>query len=36
MPLRRNDFSIDHLGVVYDSWPVGLLLSMRAVGVGSL
>ncbi|MES1183892.1 MAG: hypothetical protein ABUL60_08745 [Myxococcales bacterium] len=36
LPLRRNDFSIDHLGVAYDSWPVGLLLSMRAVGVWSL
>jgi hypothetical protein len=34
LPLRRNDFSIDRLpGVAYESWPVGLLLSMRAVGV---
>ena len=32
LPLRRNDFSIDKLGVAYDSWPVGMLLSMRAVG----
>jgi hypothetical protein len=32
VPLRRNDFSIDNLGVAYGSWPVGLLLSMRAVG----
>jgi hypothetical protein len=32
LPLRRNDFSIDHLGVAYESWPVGLLLSLRAVG----
>ena len=32
LPLRRNDFSIDHLGVAYASWPVGLMLSMRAVG----
>jgi len=32
VPLRRNDFSIDHLGVAYESWPVGMLLSMRAVG----
>jgi hypothetical protein len=33
LPLRRNDFSIDHLGVAYESWPVGMLLSMRAVGI---
>jgi hypothetical protein len=33
VPLRRNDFSIDNLGVAYRSWPVGMLLSMRAVGV---
>jgi hypothetical protein len=32
VPLRRSDFAIDNLGVAYDSWPVGLLLSMRAVG----
>jgi hypothetical protein len=32
LPLRRNDFSIDNLGVAYESWPVGLLVSMRAVG----
>lgn len=32
LPLRRNEFSIDNLGVAYDSWPVGMLLSMRAVG----
>ena len=31
-PLRRNDFSIDNLGVAFESWPVGMLLSMRAVG----
>jgi len=31
LPLRRNDFAIDNLGVAYASWPVGLLLSMRAV-----
>jgi hypothetical protein len=31
-PLRRNDFSIDKLGVAYGSWPIGMLLSMRAVG----
>jgi hypothetical protein len=32
LPLRRNDFAIDNLGVAYGSWPLGLLLSMRAVG----
>jgi hypothetical protein len=32
LPLRRNDFSIDHLGVAYASWPVGMMLSFRAVG----
>ena len=31
LPLRRNDFAIDNLGVAYSSWPVGMLLSMRAV-----
>lgn len=31
-PLRRNDFSIDNLGVAFESWHVGMLLSMRAVG----
>lgn len=31
-PLRRNDFAIDKLGVAYFSWPVGMLLSLRAVG----
>jgi hypothetical protein len=32
IPLRRNDFSVDNLGVVYSSLPVGALLSLRAVG----
>ena len=32
VPLRRDDFSIDNLGVAYRSWPVGMLLSIRAVG----
>jgi hypothetical protein len=32
LPVRRNDFSVDNLGVAYASWPVGLMLSMRAVG----
>lgn len=31
LPLRRHDFSIDNLGVAYQSWHVGMLLSMRAV-----
>lgn len=33
LPLRRNDFSIDNLGVAYESWRVGTLLSLRAVGL---
>jgi hypothetical protein len=32
LPLRRNDVSIDGVGVAYESWPVGMLLSVRAVG----
>lgn len=32
LPLRRNDFAIDYLGVAYESWPVGMLLSLRMVG----
>jgi hypothetical protein len=32
LPLRRTDFAIDNLGVAYDSWRIGMLLSMRAVG----
>jgi hypothetical protein len=32
LPLRRDDFLIDHLGVAYESWPVGMLLSMGAAG----
>lgn len=32
IPLRRNDFSVDNLGVVYASTPVGVLLSLRALG----
>lgn len=32
LPLRRNDFAIDNLGVAFESWPVGVMLSMRAVG----
>jgi hypothetical protein len=33
LPLRRQDFSIDNLGVAYESWPVGLLISLRGVGL---
>lgn len=36
IPLRRNDFSVDNLGVVYASTPVGVLLSLRAVGIWTL
>lgn len=32
LPLRHHDFAIDNLGVAYRSWPVGVLLSLRAVG----
>ena len=32
LPLRRHDFSIDGLGVAYESWPVGALLSARLLG----
>jgi len=32
IPLRRHDFSIDNLGVAYASWPIALLLSVRAFG----
>lgn len=31
-PLRQSDFSIDNVGTAYESWPVGMLLSLRAVG----
>ncbi len=30
--VRHNDFSIDRLGTAYRSWPLGMLLSVRAVG----
>lgn len=33
IPLRRQDFSIDRAGVAYASLPVGLLVSMSAVGL---
>ncbi len=32
LPLRQSDFSIDNLGTAYESWPVGMLLSLRASG----
>jgi hypothetical protein len=32
VPLRQSDFAVDNLGTAYESWPVGLLLSLRAVG----
>jgi hypothetical protein len=32
VPLRQSDFSIDNLGTAYESWPVGMLLSLRAIG----
>lgn len=33
VPLRRNDFSVDGVGVAYRSLPVGALVSLRGVGV---
>lgn len=32
LPLRQSDFAIDNLGTAYESWPVGGLLSLRALG----
>jgi hypothetical protein len=32
VPLRRNDFSVDGVGVAYRSPPVGALVSLRGVG----
>jgi hypothetical protein len=32
LPLRREDFAIDNLGVAYESWPIGFALSLRVVG----
>ncbi|WP_148313287.1 hypothetical protein [Sorangium cellulosum] len=32
LPLRRNDFSVDGVGVAYSSPPVGALVSLRGVG----
>jgi len=31
VPLRRHDFAVDGLGVVYESLPIAVLLSLRAV-----
>ncbi|WP_437968474.1 hypothetical protein WMF04_03910 [Sorangium sp. So ce260] len=36
LPLRRNDFSVDGVGVAYRSPPVGALVSIRGVGVWAL
>jgi hypothetical protein len=33
VPLRRQDFSVDGLGVAYKSPPVGGMLSLKAVGI---
>jgi hypothetical protein len=32
LPLRQSDFAIDNLGTAYESWPIGGLLSLKAVG----
>jgi hypothetical protein len=36
VPLRRHEFSVDGVGVAYRSSPVGVLLSLRAVGLWNL
>ncbi|XYH99106.1 hypothetical protein ACMHYB_04875 [Sorangium sp. So ce1128] len=33
LPLRRSDFSVDGVGVAYRSLPVGVLVSLRGVGI---
>ncbi|WP_437928403.1 hypothetical protein WMF37_03925 [Sorangium sp. So ce291] len=33
LPLRRSDFSVDGVGVAHRSLPVGVLVSLRGVGV---
>ncbi|WP_437307696.1 hypothetical protein [Sorangium sp. So ce388] len=33
LPLRRSDFSVDGVGVAYRSAPVGVLVSLRGVGI---
>jgi hypothetical protein len=32
-PLRRQEFAVENLGVVYESWPLGLLVSLHLAGV---
>jgi hypothetical protein len=32
LPLRRQEFSIDNLGSVYETWPLGLFVSLRLAG----
>ncbi|WP_437600564.1 hypothetical protein WMF28_03210 [Sorangium sp. So ce590] len=36
VPLRRNDFSVDGVGVAYRSLPVGALVSLRGVAIWPL
>jgi hypothetical protein len=36
VPLRRHEFSIDGVGTAYESLPVGVLVSVRAVGLWTL
>jgi len=32
LPLRQSDYAIDHLGTAYHSWPIAMLVSLRATG----
>jgi hypothetical protein len=32
VPLQRQNFRIDNLGVAYESWPVAAMFSLRAIG----
>jgi hypothetical protein len=32
LPLRQSDFAIDNLGTAYASWPLGMLVTLRAQG----
>jgi hypothetical protein len=32
LPLRQSDFAIDNLGTAYESWPLGMLVTLRASG----
>ena len=36
VPLRRHEFTVVGVGVAYESSPVGVLLSLRAVGLWTL